>query len=98
MATDPTVAGCLAKVQRGDVSAVGVLADYLDEHKLPYAKTVRAYWEKYVRVCEWTATADFSRRKNTKWENIALWRQWLRRRIAVLYKRKWKKMKVEAFK
>lgn len=97
MVVDDVTAGCLAKISRGDVTAVGVLADHLEENNLVGAKTVRRYWKKYTEVCEWTATADFTRRRNTKRMNVALWRQWVRRRIANLYGRKWKRIPVEKF-
>ncbi len=100
MATDPTVAGCLAKVQRGDVSAVGVLADYLEENALPHAKRVRKLWNQ---MNEWIAywlnpETDMSRRKYVRWQRVAFNRRWLRNRIAEVFKRNWKPLPIEAYK
>lgn len=44
MQIDDTVSGCLSRIRRGDVAAVGVLADYLEENNLTGAKTVRRLW------------------------------------------------------
>ncbi len=99
--TDPTIAGCLARIQRGDVAAAGVLADYLEENTLPHAKRVRSMWN---RVQQWYQNvvdrdpAKQSRRKHTKWERIAIHRRWLRNGIANLYGRKWKFLPLTAFK
>lgn len=97
MTVDPTIAGCLHQIRIGNVTAVGVLADYLEEQKLTGAKSVRKYWTKYTEVCEWHLTADFSRRKNTKSESIRKWRRWLRNRIRNLYGRKWKPLPLEKY-
>lgn len=91
--TDDVITGCLARVRRGEVAAVGVLADYLDETGHPLAKRVRALWAKVQRWGEIVAARSLesqARRKQTKWERIAGHRRWLRDQIAKLFKRKWK--------
>lgn len=100
MPTDAVIAGCLSRIQRGDVSAVGVLADYLEEHSLPNAKRVRQAWD---RVQEWgriVAERSFemqARRKQTKWERIASHRRWLRQQVAKLFGRKWKPLPLRRY-
>lgn len=99
--TDPTIAGCLARIQRGDVSAAGVLADYLEENNLPNAKKVRALWVKvqgWYQVVVNRDPAKQARRRHTKWERIAIHRRYLRNEIANVYGRTWKALPLTAFK
>ncbi len=99
--TDPTIAGCLEKVRRGDVSAVGVLADYLEENGLPHAKMVRGLWNRFSRWGEVVRNRPDqvqARRKHTKWERLAFHRRWLRERIAGVFKRSWKTLRLESYK
>jgi hypothetical protein len=92
MPTDPTIAGCLEKIRRGDVTAVGVLADYLEENRLPKAKSVRNFWVKYGEYIRRVEEMNIDRRRLSKWEMIAQCRSWLRRRICNLYGRKWNRI------
>ena len=68
-AIDDTVRTCLERVRARDVSAVGVLADYLEENGLPHAKRVRELWERFTRnVAYWSDPEnDVSRRKWLRW-------------------------------
>lgn len=89
--TDPVIIGCLYKLRRGDVFAVGVLADYLEENKMPWASRVRNMWQRYCRREAYFNKHDFSRdRYWTRWESIAVDRMLLCRKIAAIYGRKWK--------
>jgi hypothetical protein len=99
-AKHPTLTTCLEMIRKGDVSAVGVLADYLEEHRLPNAKTVRSLWNRFNRyVTFWSdPNNDVSRRKWTRWEGVARNRRWLRRRIGEVYCRQWKQMPLDKFK
>ena len=88
--TDPVIIGCLDKLRRGDIFAVGVLADYLEENGLPWASTVRKMWQRYCRREAYFSRKDFSRSKRwTQWEAIAAERRTLTRKIAMIYERKW---------
>lgn len=93
--TDPTVVGCLDKIRRGDISAVGILADYLDEYGLPLAGKVRDLWDRYQRNEAYYLGPNAKiRRQISRWEEIALWRQFVRRRVAKMFGRKWKRLKL----
>lgn len=97
---DPVVRGCLAKIKRGDVSAVGVLADYLEESSMPIAKKVRAAWDRAnYWIAYWSnPELDMGRRKYTRWEKIAFSRRWLRYRINMLFTMRWKRLPITAYK
>jgi len=98
MATHPVIAGCLAAIQRGDVTAVGVLADLMEENGVPKAKAVRKLWATYTRRAAYFAAHDFSRdRRWTYWESVAYDRRSLRRKVRDLFGRKWKPLPLARF-
>jgi hypothetical protein len=84
--TDPIILGCLDRLKTGDVIAVGVLADHLDDVGRPEAKAVREAWDRYARAERVYLKADVKpRRRLSRWEEIALWRMWLFRRVRTIY-------------
>ena len=87
---DYVIRGCLALIRRGEMSAVGVLADRMEEEGLPHARTVRRMWNRYQRRFRFWTTADLTRRRFTAREVIAWDRASLRGNIARLFGRKWR--------
>lgn len=94
---DPVVAGCLDRIRRCEMTAVGVLADHMEERGLPYAKLVRRMWDRHQRILDAYAETDFTRRKRTRWEMTAISRRILRRKIATLFGRVWFRPPLESF-
>jgi hypothetical protein len=86
---DPVIAGCLDKIRRGEMTAVGVLADHLEEQLLPYAKTVRLWWKKCQCDEAYWGDADLTGRRFVRWQAIAWCRELLRGKIQRLFDRKW---------
>ena len=87
---DPTILGCLEKLRGGEITAVGVLADYLEEHGLPHASRLRKMWKRFQRRLAYFCSADLTRRKLTRWEILAHDRSRLRAKVARIFGRKWK--------
>ena len=88
--TDAVIRGCLDKIRRKEMTAVGVLADHLDEIKHPLAKRVRADFQRAEAGIRWTYSAEWSdRNRLTRWEHVAIWRRWLWDRIMKHFGRKW---------
>lgn len=87
---DATIRGCLDALRKGDIFAVGILADWLEENQLPHATRVRQMWARYERRRQWFATADLTRRKSTHWEIAGRERNRLRSKVARLYGCWWK--------
>jgi hypothetical protein len=99
-ATDPVVLGCLERIRRGEVTAAGVLADFMDENGLPYASRVRGIWDDYRRQHNYWATlpdSEFERTWYTRWEATAWTRRRVRMLIGRLFGRKWKKLPLQKF-
>jgi hypothetical protein len=96
---DDIVRGCLDQLRRGTVSAVGVLADHLEEQKHPLAKKIRKEWNRYVNnVTYWSDPAiDVSRRRYTRWELLALIAQNLRYRVRVMFRLVWKRLPLSTY-
>lgn len=90
--TDPTVAGCLEEIRKGELTALGVLADYMSEQRLPHRARVRGWFAWYERRrAFWTdPTRNHSRRHLTAWENARIDREYVRQRIAAVFGRKWR--------
>ena len=99
-AADDTVRGCLEKIRRGEVTAVGVLADYMEERQLPGWKRVRAVYARYAGfIAFWQGLSDESmaRRKYTRWERVAANRRAMVYRTMRLFGRDWKRLPLSAF-
>jgi len=89
---NPVVAGCLDRIRKGEMIAVGVLADCLEEIKHPLAGRVRKSYQRAEAAIRWTNTTDWKHtRKRSRWENVALWQKWLWNRVRTLFKRTWKR-------
>ena len=58
----------LAKLRRGDATAAGMLADFLEEHDLPMKGAVREAWDRYQRRTTYYGARDWSRTRWTLWE------------------------------
>jgi hypothetical protein len=87
---DPTIRGCVDRIRRCEYAAIGVLADYLDENRLPWAGTVRRVWNKLQSDVAVWSDYDFSRCRNwTRWEAIAAARRRSCQRVLRLYGRDW---------
>ncbi len=83
--------GFLSRVRSGDVMAVGILADFLEEVGHDKARAVRRLWQKFDRRARYFATKDpWTAREWTRCEAIAWDIMALRRDIAKLFGRKWK--------
>lgn len=98
---DDTIRGCLHRIARRDVSAVGVLADYLEETSHALAGRVRRLWDWYVvREKYWTDRDPVatSRRRLTAWEGSCITRHKVWWQIRQLFRRKWKWQSRLAFK
>src|SRR5689334_5147388 len=98
-AVDDVMRGCLERLHRCDVTAVGVLADHMEENRIPYAAQVRSLWSAFCRhVAFWSDySRDVSRMKWTRREGIAHNRRWLWERIVRLFGKKWKCPPLEKF-
>lgn len=84
--TDPVVLGCIDRLKKGNVNAVGVLADYLEENGLPHAAVIRRLWADYSNMEAHFLRPDTRiRRQLSRWEEIALWRMWLFRKVRTVY-------------
>lgn len=97
----PGVAALLATIRKGDWQAIGVLADYLEENGLPHARRLRSFWDKYQRMERyWLKAENEPRRTNARWEEVALWRRWLWRRVRTMYgytRTQWKQPDLKRF-
>lgn len=93
--SNDTVKGCLARLRKGELFAVGVLADKLEEDNLPYAKKIRKIWEKYCADFAYWSTADLSRRRFVRWQVIGWLNEGLRRKIGRFFGKKWKRKTAE---
>ena len=77
---DPVLAGCLFKLRSGDMTALLILADRLEEVGHQQAKAIRKLckvWHRNAREC-WHL--DYSRsRRWCMWEAVASWHRYCRR-------------------
>lgn len=90
MPEDQVVAGCLAKIRKGDLSACGVLADRLDEigHKL--AKKIRKLYDRYdLGVSYWRSAGPLNPRGRTRrvsrGDRVYRWNRWLWHRVREIF-------------
>jgi len=90
---DPVIRGCLDRIRTCEMTAVGVLADYLDETvpNAESARKLRAAYTRCERNCRIIGGKDVSRRRRSKWELIASWRRYLWFRVREIFNRKWTK-------
>lgn len=89
--TDPTVRSLLARIRARDMNALGVLADYVQEHgPAGVAKMLAATWASMQRsIAYWQENPPRPRSRWTQWQCIAHARKaaWLR--VRRLYGRAW---------
>lgn len=71
----------LRRLGAGHCEEALVLADYLDEHDLPCAKTVRRAVAHYQKQVAWICRCDVSRRRRARWEMLVLELWWLRHKV-----------------
>ncbi len=82
--------GLLGRVRSGDVMAVGILADFLEEIGHDKAKAVRKLWQKFDERARYFATVDpWTSREWTRCESIGWDIRAMRRDIAKVFGRKW---------
>lgn len=99
--TDGTVAGCLDRIMRGEVTAAGVLADHMEENGLAYAARVRSIWDAYQRAHNYWMTlpdSEFERTWYVRWQAVAWTRRKVRGKICKLFGRDWRRLPLEKFK
>lgn len=84
-AEHPEVEAVLRKVRGGDVLAIAGLADLLRDRGDHRARKVSAAWEAFARRARYFRTADFRRRRCSRWEAIASWLPALRRPLKKLF-------------
>jgi hypothetical protein len=89
--TDATIRGCLGRLRQGYTDGAGVLADDLEETGHPLARRARLAWQRWQDGIEWTRSRK-PRRKNVCWEEVAIWHQVLRRRVGLMFGRKWQRL------
>lgn len=98
MAEDATVTECLNQLRKGCVDAAGVLADRLEELGDKRAKVIRTAWSRMIQRCVWWENKDWTRNRYwTRWQAIADERREVRRAIQRVFKRKWKKLPLQAY-
>lgn len=91
VAQEPTVAALLARIRTGETSMVGVLADYLEDKELPFARSVRSIWKLYLERVEYYTRRDWSRTRWTRREALGWAAGSLRLRIGRTFRMGWKR-------
>jgi len=84
---DAVIRGCLRSIQKGQLDALLVLADYLDETEHSMARRVRSLVTRWQAYVESWVRADFStrRRVRPRWQRIGQNHAWVRREVLELF-------------
>jgi len=97
---DDTMRTLISRIQKCDIAAIGVLADWMEENKRPYASKIRCIWNDLQSSLEYWSIPDrdLTRCELTRWELIAGARRWARRRVAKAFGKKWVSTPLSKFK